>query len=95
MNKLDQALQALSDLIDTDCPSTTMREAYDRVVAAMNERNYTVTVDPDGALLLHTPDCPMVHDHRRKELPLMTMLGCEGELPDEVKRHRCLANPKT
>jgi hypothetical protein len=50
----------------------------------------SLTQDEKGGLLAHRPDCPMVQDHRERDLPICTMLGCEGPLPADIKRHECL-----
>jgi hypothetical protein len=41
-------------------------------------------------LVAHRPDCPMVARLRDEGKPLLTMLGCENNLPPDVKRHSCM-----
>lgn len=61
----------------------------------MPEYDVTLTEDDErpGKLLAHRPDCPMVSRHRDEDRPLMTMFGCEGPLPFDVRQHECLVMP--
>ena len=60
----------------------------------MRPYDLSLTQDEKGGLLAHRPDCPMVQDHRERDLPILTMWGCEGPLPaaDEgfLGYHECL-----
>jgi hypothetical protein len=47
-----------------------------------------------GKTLAHAPNCSVVQAHRIAGRPIMTMLGCEGPLPDDMKKHSCLEEKK-
>jgi hypothetical protein len=52
---------------------------------------YDVTlVESNGRVTAHRPDCPQVQQARAAGDPLMTMYGCQGNMPKELDRHDCL-----
>jgi hypothetical protein len=57
--------------------------------------DYSLTAGKDGRWVAHKPSCPVVELHRSTGYPVMTMLGCEGELPNDIKRCNCLTNRPT
>ena len=44
----------------------------------------------DAGLVAHRPDCPVVRAAADRGEPVATLLGCTGELPADIGRHRCL-----
>jgi hypothetical protein len=59
-------------------------------------KDVTLTVDPDGELLAHRTDCPMVQLHRMQGRYIATLFGMEVPLkPDtkDVRLHECLTKP--
>lgn len=51
--------------------------------------DYSITQD-DGRLTAHRTDCPEVQAQREAERPIMTLFGCDGALPMDVKVCHCL-----
>jgi hypothetical protein len=52
--------------------------------------DFSLTVDTDGEMLAHKPDCPAVQAARGRDEPIMTMLDCKLPLPLDVRQHECL-----
>lgn len=50
----------------------------------------SLTEGQNGRLVAHKPDCMVVTTHRNLGLPIMTMLGIDGPLPDDVAKCECL-----
>jgi hypothetical protein len=46
--------------------------------------------DEDGEVVLHKADCPAVRKMADAGLPVMTMSGCDGPLPEGYIKHECL-----
>ena len=56
-------------------------------------KDFTFTVEPDGAMLAHRTDCPLARRLQSQGEPVLTMIGCQLPLRDAVKRHSCLELP--
>jgi hypothetical protein len=55
----------------------------------MKRFDLVLTEGPDGTVLAHKLDCPMVQQHRMHGRPLCTMIGCELPLPKNLQWHEC------
>jgi hypothetical protein len=59
----------------------------------MIRMDLALTEGPTGGAIAHRADCPQVRVLADAGEPVMTMLGCEKPLPDDVPRHSCLDVP--
>jgi hypothetical protein len=50
-----------------------------------------LTEDENGELLAHRADCPDARRQAAHGKPVVTMFGIEKPLPQDIKRHSCLA----
>lgn len=60
----------------------------------MTTKTYDIALGPDPEnpeeLIAHRPDCPLVRGQAAAGAFVTTLLGCEGELPKDLKVHSCL-----
>ena len=47
--------------------------------------------DRPGQILAHRLDCPMIAAHRAEDRFIATLIGVARPLPDDLKRHACMA----
>jgi hypothetical protein len=53
-------------------------------------KDYALAEGPDGGVLVHRVDCPVVRAQASRGEPVMNMFDCQGDLPKDLKRHSCL-----
>ncbi len=45
---------------------------------------------PDGKMLVHRVDCPLVRAMAARGEMVATLFGIQGALPDDLEKHSCL-----
>ena len=53
-----------------------------------------ITDDEKNGLMAHKADCAYARALATLGMPVITMFGCKGELPPDIRRHICLCPPK-
>ena len=58
--------------------------------AQARAHDYALAEAGQGGVIAHTATCPTVRFQAAMGVPVATLFGCEGELPDDIPRHDCL-----
>ena len=61
------------------------------------EQDYALVQGPQPGwrMTAHRADCPTVRKLADAGKPVMTMIGCEGPLPEDVMLAPCLTDPRS